>query len=202
MRERSEMALKIVCGVLAALLLFQIGRMLFRASPLRGVRVPDLPALSVGSNQPPAKATNAIAGSVAVTNATNTVANAKPGKVAANTNAVQAATRPETNAVAKSAEARTTNPTPTLVLTNSGTNVASSWKPGMPVPSRPSASKPPSSRTTTASPDGMCCGGCTTSCGSPRESSSGWSPGRCSTWWWTSAGTRRPGASGRGRRSR
>ena len=141
MRERSEMALKIVCGVLAALLLFQIGRMLFRASPLRGVRVPDLPALSVGSNQPPAKATNAIAGSVAVTNATNTVANAKPGKVAANTNAVQAATRPETNAVAKSAEARTTNPTPTLVLTNSGTNVASNRATNQP-PTNSVAGKP------------------------------------------------------------
>ena len=141
MRERSEMALKIVCGVLAALLLFQIGRMLFRASPLRGVRVPDLPALSVGSNQPPAKATNAIAGSVAVTNATNTVANAKPGKTTANTNEVQAAAKPETNAVLKSAEARTTNPTPTLVLTNSGTNVASNRATNQP-PTNSVAGKP------------------------------------------------------------
>ena len=141
MRERSEMALKIVCGVLAALLLFQIGRMLFRASPLRGVRVPDLPALSVGSNQPPATATNAVAGSVAVTNATNTVANAKPGKTTANTNEVQAAAKPETNAVLKSAEARTTNPTPTLVLTNSGTNVASNRATNQP-PTNSVAGKP------------------------------------------------------------
>ncbi len=125
MRERSEMALKIVCGVLAALLLFQLGRMLLRASPLRGVRIPELPALSIGSNQVPAKATDVVAVSAAVTNATNTVSNAKP----------------ETNAVPKSAEARTTNPTPTLVLKNSGTNVASNRATNQP-PTNSVAGKP------------------------------------------------------------
>jgi len=45
MRERSELIFKIVCGVLAGLLLFQFVRLVIHSNPLRGVRIPELPGL-------------------------------------------------------------------------------------------------------------------------------------------------------------
>lgn len=52
MRNRAEQILRIACLVLAALLLYQLAGVCLRINPLRGVIVPALPSLTVGTNSP------------------------------------------------------------------------------------------------------------------------------------------------------
>jgi hypothetical protein len=59
MRERYDLLLKIACAVLAALLLVQTGRVLFRQSPLKNLQIPALPVLaSAADSATPGKGTN------------------------------------------------------------------------------------------------------------------------------------------------
>ena len=91
MRERSELILKIVCGVLAALLLVQLVRLVIHTGPLRGVRIPELPTLPASLDATNAtKGTNVVVGKFAGTNATNLVASQKSGEKGTNSTAAQA----------------------------------------------------------------------------------------------------------------
>lgn len=90
MRERSELILKIVCGVLAALLLVQLVRLVIHTGPLRGVRIPELPALPASLDATNAtKGTNVVVGKIAGTNATNLVASQMSGEKGTNSSATQ-----------------------------------------------------------------------------------------------------------------
>ena len=52
MREGSGQILRIACLVLAALLLFQFAKIVWRINPLRSVTIPALPALAASTNTP------------------------------------------------------------------------------------------------------------------------------------------------------
>ncbi len=52
LRERAEPILKIVCLILAALVVYQLAGIIVRWNPFRGVTVPALPALSDSTNRP------------------------------------------------------------------------------------------------------------------------------------------------------
>jgi hypothetical protein len=63
LRERAEPALRIFCLILAAVVIYELAGMIARWNPFRGVKVPDLPALSATTNAPAGggKGTNALA---------------------------------------------------------------------------------------------------------------------------------------------
>ena len=100
MRERSEHWLRLACLALAVLLLGDIGLRVVKRSPLSGLRIPELPTLTVaddstsggkGTNQSPTKATGGLAGAKGTNSSpaqagTNMVSHHK-----ASTNAVAAA---------------------------------------------------------------------------------------------------------------
>jgi len=104
MPERIELALKITCLALAALLIYQFSQFLSRWNPLRHASIPALPALSGRTNsEAGGKATNAPGAQLP-----------KPAK--AETNSSPTSGRAETNAVASQTHAATaTNPDPSKV---------------------------------------------------------------------------------------
>jgi hypothetical protein len=59
MRERTAQILKIVCLGLVALLVYQLVRAGYRANPLAGVTIPEVPSLPADTNAPPAVARGA-----------------------------------------------------------------------------------------------------------------------------------------------
>ncbi len=121
MLERYEKVLKVVCLVLAALMLFQLTRLVFGRSPLAGVIVPALPTLpvtesaktnlaSVTTGQ--RKGTNSAPELKSKTNETNTVShlvkqNTNSGSGLAKTNAVLLTKSKETNSVGQIKETNT-----------------------------------------------------------------------------------------------
>ena len=139
MRERSELILKIVCSVLAALLFFQLTRMVLRTNPLRGVRIPELPTLPAtldaqisvkGTNVvDAAKGSNVISRQVAGTNATNTVAGQKSQEKGTNSAATQVSAKLETNSPANPTGPLGTNSAPTQASKKMDTNFASGQSP-------------------------------------------------------------------------
>jgi hypothetical protein len=127
MRERSELILKIVCGVLAALLLFQLVRSVIRSNPLRSVRIPALPALPASLDaQTAATGTNAVTGQASGTNATNSVTNKEIGKKGTNSIAGQVSVKTETNSPPSPAGQLGTNSAPNQALKKTETNSISS----------------------------------------------------------------------------
>src|SRR5437588_10993185 len=108
MRERYELALKIACAVLAAVLLVQTGRALFRKNPVKNLKIPALPVLAAASDsatnaQPP----NAGAGATGAKGKTN-----RADSASKNTNAAPllAGEKAQTNSLAiPNAEKRGTN---------------------------------------------------------------------------------------------
>jgi len=84
-RKHSELILKSVCCALAALVLFQLVRMVVRTNPLRGVHIPELPTLPGSANEKNVPGgTNGVSSNVAGTNATNGVTSQKSGNKATN----------------------------------------------------------------------------------------------------------------------
>jgi hypothetical protein len=79
MLKLSEPLLKIVCLLLAALLLFQVVRLVIRNNPLERLKVPELPTL-----QADGKGTNAVLGQAAGKKGTNSVASQDSGKKGTN----------------------------------------------------------------------------------------------------------------------
>lgn len=123
MRERSELILKIVCGVLAAFLFFQIVRLVIRANPMHGVRMPDLPTVSANPDQTAAKGTNVVAGSASGTNATNSVTRTKSEEKGTNASASQVTAKSETNAPVKSVAQMETNAASNFASNQPETNI-------------------------------------------------------------------------------
>ncbi len=71
MRERTGQILKIACLVLAALLVYQLVRTVFRINPLAHVAIPALPSLASDTNTPAAaggKGTNSVSSAARGTN--------------------------------------------------------------------------------------------------------------------------------------
>jgi len=101
MLERLEPVLKVICAILAALLLYQLGRLVAHRDPLARLTIPALPTLPAETNAPAAgNATNFPAGS----------ASAKPG-----TNTLQSGTH---------ARGKGTNAPPTHISVGEATNIA------------------------------------------------------------------------------
>jgi hypothetical protein len=72
MLERFEPVLKVLCVALAAVLLFQIGRLVIRSNPLAHLNIPALPSLPPDTNAPTSVApTNAVANRRSATNSAN-----------------------------------------------------------------------------------------------------------------------------------
>jgi hypothetical protein len=53
LRQRAELALRILCLCLAGLVLYELIGMVTRWNPFRGTTVPELPALTIATNSPP-----------------------------------------------------------------------------------------------------------------------------------------------------
>jgi hypothetical protein len=91
--ERAELALKILCLVLTALVVYQLAGILIRWNPFRGVTVPALPSLSASTNSPAggAHGTNmAASATIKGTNLTQLPPNTNtpPSVIVADTNSV------------------------------------------------------------------------------------------------------------------
>jgi hypothetical protein len=137
MLNRLEPALKILCAVLAALLLVQLVRLVVRSNPLAHLTIPALPALAADTNAPPAgSATNsstarpvAKAGSNTLNSSAQAAAtgtNVPPAResAASGTNAaLPASAAAETNSVRRQ-QADVTNPAPKKASVSLGTNSA------------------------------------------------------------------------------
>jgi hypothetical protein len=133
MRKRAEPVLKLVCLILAAFVLYLLAGILTRLNPLRGVVVPALPSLTVGTNNP--------AGGGHMTNPATLSAAAKgtnsarisagsataPSMTVANTNPASppVPTATESNSIARDASAKAgTNPAPALAATSNAITLA------------------------------------------------------------------------------
>ncbi len=124
MRERALLILKIACGVLAALLLFQVARLVLRANPLRGVGIPELPTLPASLEATNAmKGSNIVPGKVAGTNATNVVSHQQAAEKGTNVATAPAAGTNATNSgTSQKLEERRTNAPPAEASGKAGTN--------------------------------------------------------------------------------
>jgi len=93
LRERAEPALKILCLVLAALVVYQLAGILIRWNPFRGVVVPALPSLTANTNSPAGSAHGTNLAASAIIKGTNLTqlppsTNTPPSVIMANTNSV------------------------------------------------------------------------------------------------------------------
>jgi hypothetical protein len=119
MRKYSDRLFKIACGLMAALLLFQLLGLVVRRDPLTRLTIPTLPSLATASDTlPGTKATNSIPRSAAVKKETNAAARmparaegtnpsgpARPPAVGKETNATPSS-QPRAKATMPSASAR------------------------------------------------------------------------------------------------
>jgi hypothetical protein len=95
MFKLSEPLLKFVCLLLAALLLFQVVRLVIRNNPLERLQVPELPTLQADE-----KGTNSISGQVVGKKGTNSVASTDSGTKGTNSATGQVSRKTDTNSVA------------------------------------------------------------------------------------------------------
>jgi hypothetical protein len=128
LRERAGPVLKLLCLILAALVVFQLAGMVVRWNPFRGVIVPALPSLTAGTNSPAAGAHGTNLTASAAGKGTNST------RLAAGTNTATSVTNANTNSAMQKPPAETeTNATvqADLVKTNliSETNVVAQMEP-------------------------------------------------------------------------
>ncbi len=94
LRQRAEPILKILCLLLAALVVYQLAEIFIRWNPFRGVTVPALPTLAANTNRPASSrhGTNLIMTAGQGTNGSPHLAtiNRTPSVAAGNTNSVSA----------------------------------------------------------------------------------------------------------------
>jgi hypothetical protein len=150
--KHTELALRILCLILAGLVLYELTGMVIRWNPFHGVTVPELPALTVATNSPPGAAhgTNLVAtlgpkgtNSAAHSPVTNlvqseTATNINPisppmlaknktnngTNLSAQAESVVMATNAMTNTLAKTDILKSaTNSTSAIISTNGGTNL-------------------------------------------------------------------------------
>ncbi|MGO8697978.1 MAG: hypothetical protein ACLQVY_09710 [Limisphaerales bacterium] len=158
MLDRFERPLRMLALALAAVLIFQLARLLWRGDPLAHLRIPDLPALAASTNAP---GTNSVPGTnvaAAKTNVAAVATNAASTNALSTTNAAHAThptnsetstdlaattAKPATNVVSGTNAAIATNPTNSATSTNlaattnkvatnivSGTNIATGTNKG------------------------------------------------------------------------
>ena len=123
MRERIAQILKIVCFGLAALLVVQLVKIGFRANPLAGAVIPQVPSLPADTNAAPAVAANKpprMPGTNSPVTATGT--NGLATALGTNSVAHKKSKHSESNSVAIAAGATATNAS-TNVMREIGTNV-------------------------------------------------------------------------------
>src|ERR1035438_6043288 len=124
MLERSEPVLKVICLALAALLLFQVGRLVVGRNPLGHLNIPAVPTLPPDTNAPAGgTGTNSLAALVSGKSGTNT---AQPGVqiagVGTNAPAGRESGKTGTNVPPSLSAHKGTNPPSPIAVVNSGTN--------------------------------------------------------------------------------
>ena len=136
LRERAEPVLKILCLILAALVVYQLAGMVIRWNPFRSVIVPALPSLTASTNSPAGGAHGTNLAAAAAGKGTNSArllagTNATPSVTSANTNSTLQKMPAEkgTNATVQAALVKTnviseTNVVAQLETKLSGTNSA------------------------------------------------------------------------------
>jgi hypothetical protein len=105
MRERSELALKIACAVLAAVLLVQAGRVLFRGDSVQNLKIPSLPTLATAADS--ATNNSAPGGSAGTANAKGKTNRTDSTSKGTNSGALASNAKGETNSVASTNAAGT-----------------------------------------------------------------------------------------------
>ena len=147
LRERAGPVLKIVCLILAALVVYQLAGIFIRWNPFRGVTVPALPSLTASTNSPAGVAQGTNPAASAIVNGTNRTqlpaeTNAAPSVMIANTNSVLLPMLSEkgTNSIVHPESAKTgtdvvasletklngTNSAPATNFADKGTNISNS----------------------------------------------------------------------------
>ena len=124
MLERSEPVLKVICVALAALLLFQVGRLVVGRNPLGHLNIPAVPTLPPDTNAPAGgTGTNSLAALGSGKTGTNT---AQPGVqsagVATNVPSGRESGKTGTNAPPSLSVQKGTNPPSPIAATKSETN--------------------------------------------------------------------------------
>jgi hypothetical protein len=153
MRERAEKALKIICWLLVAVLLFQLVRAIVRNHPFAHVTIPAVPTLSSGTNATPAAAPNGPAPSGGGTNHPPLGTNQAPASLVTNlhpTNLVLNLTAtnlganhpviPATNSLGQTNSLAPTNSLPATVITNSMASTNTVAQTNSPLPANSLAS--------------------------------------------------------------
>jgi hypothetical protein len=150
MRERIAQILKIVCLALALLLVIQLIRAGYRANPLAGVTIPEVPSLPPDTNASPAVAIKGPIKSGTNSPVSGMASNAPAAALATNTPAlgtnaiVHRKSKPtgsNETAAAAAAEPDSTNQTPTV---DSQTNIVGAASAGTNVVARHKLSEPAS----------------------------------------------------------
>jgi hypothetical protein len=169
MLERSEPVLKVICVALAALLLFQIGRLVVGRNPLGHLNIPAVPTLPPDTNAPAgATGTNSLAALGSGKTGTNT---AQPGVqiagVATNAPSGRESGKTVTNSPPSLSVHKGTNPPSPIAATKSGTN---STEPRSGTNETKTVARPDSARTNlSATPSGTTKRGPGASAGLPPE---------------------------------
>ena len=132
MLERSEPVLKVICAALAALLLFQVVRLVVRNDPLAHLNIPALPTLPPDTNAPAGgMGTNSLAAPGSGKAGTNTT-HSGVLTAGAETNAPTSreSGKKGTNVLHSVTAQKGTNPPAQIAKTTTGTNAATEPRPG------------------------------------------------------------------------
>jgi hypothetical protein len=170
MLERSEPVLKVICVALAALLLFQVVRLVMRSDPLAHLNIPALPTLPPDTNAPAGGAgTNSLAASGLGKAGTNT---AHPGAQVAgaptNSPSGHESGKLGTNDLHSVSAQKGTNPPLPIAETRTGTNSTSEPRSG--AKETNTVSRPDLARTNlSATPSGVTNRGSGVSAGLPPQ---------------------------------
>ena len=124
MFERLEPVLKVICAALAALLLFQVVRLVMRSNPLAHLNIPAVPTLPPDTNAPAGgTGTNALAASASAKASTNTARTGlQTAGTATNASASHESGKTGTNAPHLVSAQKGTNPPPPIAVTKMDTN--------------------------------------------------------------------------------
>ncbi len=136
LRERAEPALRILCYILAAVVVYELAGVVLRWNPFRGAIVPELPALASATNNPPggAHGTNLVANTAlkGTNGAPHSAAtNSTPPLASANTNPIftPLAAGKGTNLIAQIETRMVGTNVTTNVVASSATNVLATGPP-------------------------------------------------------------------------
>src|ERR1035437_7159925 len=111
MLERLQPVLKVICAALAALVLFQVVRLVVRSDPLAHLNIPALPTMPPDTNAPTGTGTNRPAAPGSAKSGTNTTQHpAQNAGAATNSHSVRDSGKTGTNAPPSVSAPKGTNP--------------------------------------------------------------------------------------------